>query len=101
MSPRPVLAPRRPETAQHFAMQHAIAAGDDRPALLAALTVPGRDHAAGRLDNRDQRLDVVGLERRLDDDVDETHRKEAVRVAVAAPACEAHPLLDAAERRAI
>ena len=49
---------------------------------------PSRHDAARVLDQRDQRLDVVGLQAGLDHDVDESHRELRVAVAVAAVAHE-------------
>ncbi len=70
-------------------MQRSVAAGEDLPAFVTGSAGPVGHRAAGRLDDRNQRLNVVGLERCLDHDVDQAHREQAVRVAVAAPAGEA------------
>ena len=53
------------------------------------------------LDDRHQRLHVVGVERRLDHDVDQPHREQAIRVAIAAPAGEARAVGDPIERGAL
>ena len=60
--------------------RHAVAAGFGRAA------VPGRHHAAGVFDDRDQRRDVDVLERRLGDEVDVAGGEQAIAVAVEAPA---------------
>ena len=59
------------------------------------IALPVGDAAAGALDDRDQRDDVVGLQAGLDDDVGMAGGDHAVGVAVAAVAGEAHGLLDA------
>ncbi len=85
------------EQRQHPLVQRGIAAGDDRAALVAGAAAPIRDHAACRVDDRDQRLHVVGVQRRLDHDVDQPHGQQAIAVAVAAPAAQAHFVRDAIE----
>src|SRR3569623_763087 len=59
---------------------YTIPTGFRRPA------VPGRHHAAGILDDRDQGGDVDVLEHRLGDDIDVAGSEQAVAVAVEAPA---------------
>ena len=43
---------------------------DDVAAVFRRTAVPGGDDAAGLLDDRDQRDDVIGLEPALDDEID-------------------------------
>jgi lysophospholipase len=73
---------RRGEEGEHLLVQPRIAGGDDTAAVDGAAAGPGGDDAAGPLDHRDQRDDVVGLEPGLDHHVDETGRDHAVGVAV-------------------
>src|SRR4030095_11644000 len=82
---------------QYLRVQRAIAARDDRSAFVAAPAIPRRDRTTRGFDNRYQRLDVIRGERGLDDDVDEPHREQAIRVAVTAPARQPHLVGDAAE----
>jgi lysophospholipase len=70
------------EEGEHLVVEPAVAGGDDAAAVDGAAAVPGGDDAAGALDHRDQGDDVVGLEPRLDDHVDEAGRDHAVGVAV-------------------
>ena len=56
---------------------------------------------AGRLDDRHQRLHVVGVQRRLDHDVDQSHREQAIGVAIAAPARQPRAVGHAVERGAL
>lgn len=70
------------EERQHLLVQPRIAGGDDPAAVDGAAAGPGGDDAAGALDHRDQRDDVVGLEPGLDHHVDETGRDHAVGVAI-------------------
>src|SRR5437899_12988903 len=82
-------------------MQRTVTACDYRSAFVAASPLPGSDHPARGFDNRNQRLDVVSLQRRFDDDVDQAHREQAIRIAIAAPARQASFAGDAAERGTI
>ena len=80
-------------------MQARIAGGEDAAALSRIAAVPGRDHAAGALDDRDQRQDVEILEPGLDHEVDLAEREQAIIVAVAAEASQTNGLGDAREAR--
>ena len=77
------------EEFQHLRVQFAVAAGEHVTALVARSARPIGDRAAGRLDQRDQRLHIVRLQAGLDDDVDESHRELRVAIAVAAEARQA------------
>ena len=83
----------QPAAARESARTSGCSAGSPqattKPPSSHALARPRRDHASGLADDRHQRLHVVGVERRLDHDVDESHREQAIGVAVAAPAGEA------------
>ena len=57
------------------------------------------DHAAGALDDRDQRQDVEILQPGLDHEVDLAEREQAIIVAVAAEASQADGALDRVEAR--
>lgn len=70
------------ELAQHDLVQPGVAAGDDAAAVDRAAAVPTGDDAAGTLDHRDQRDDVVGLQPGLDHHVDEAGGDHAVGVAI-------------------
>src|SRR5581483_5914708 len=61
------------------------------------LSLPIGHAATGARDDRHQGRIVVGLEASLDDDVDETRRKQTVGVAVAAEARELHRPLEGLE----
>ncbi len=78
----PAASPRAGEEPQDLFVQPAITAGDDTAAVDGAAAVPVGDDAAGALDHRDQRDDVVGLQPGLDDHVDEAAGDHAVGVAV-------------------
>src|SRR6185369_15245405 len=67
-------------------------------ALIAAAAAPVRDHAAGRLDDRYQRVYIVGLESVLDDHIDESHRELRIAIAVAAIAQETRASRDRLQR---
>ena len=73
---------------QQLGVQRGIAAREHVAAFVAAAALPVRDDAAGVLDQRNQRLDVVRLQAGFDDDVDEAHRDLRVAVAIAAVADE-------------
>ncbi len=88
-----------PSSAQHLFME-ARGRPRRRPGRRPRpAAVPRREPAAGALDDRDQRDNVVGLEAGLDDDVDVAGGDHAIGVAVAAVAGEADALLDPAMRR--
>ena len=53
---------RGAEARQHLVVQPAVAAGDDVAALRGIAALPVGDDAAGALDDRDQRDDVIGLD---------------------------------------
>ncbi len=77
----------RPLPRQHLQRRrvHAlVAGGDDAAARIGRPAFPGRNHAAGAGDDRDQRHDVVGFELGLDDEIDVAGRQHAIGVAVAA-----------------
>lgn len=76
---------------QHGVVQPSIAGGDHAPAVDGAAAGPRGDDAAGPLDDRDQRDDVVGLEPGLDHHVDEAAGDHAIGVAVDPVAREPHP----------
>jgi lysophospholipase len=64
------------------------------PPFAAGAPVPGRHDAAGSLDDRDQRHDVVGLEAGLDHEIDMAGGQHAIGVAIAAVARQAGDALD-------
>ena len=80
-------------------MQARIACGEDAAALARIAAIPGRDHAARALNDRDQRDDVEILKSSFDHEVDLTEREQTIVVAVAAEAPEAHLPGDAREAR--
>src|SRR5437763_3563529 len=73
-------------------MQRTIATGEHVAAAVAGATLPVRHSPARRFDDRDQRLYIVRLESRLDDDIDLPHREQRIAIAVAAVAYEARPI---------
>src|SRR6476659_136577 len=78
------------ENLHRLLVQARIAGGEDAAASARVAALPGRDHAASALDDRAQRHDVEILEPRLDHEVDLAESEQAVIVAVAAEAPEAH-----------
>lgn len=70
------------DEAQDLVVDAPVAGGDDTTAVDGAAAGPVGDDAAGALDHRDQGDDVVGLQPRLDDHVDEARGDHAVGVAV-------------------
>src|SRR5262245_13053661 len=78
------------ENLDRLLVQARIAGGEDAPASARVAALPGRDHAAGALDDRDQRHDVEILEPRFDHEIDLAESEQTVIVAVAAEAPEAH-----------
>ena len=72
-----------------------------RPPWLASPPSQVRDDAAGPLDDRDQWQDVVGLQARLDHEVDLPEREQAVIVAIAAEAPEPHGAVKVGEALAL
>ena len=80
-------------------MQAGVAGSEDAAALSRVAAIPGRDHAAGALDDRDQRQDVEVLEPGLDHEVDLAEREQAIIVAVAAEASQPYGAFDRGEAR--
>src|SRR3569833_1478461 len=73
---------------------HPLVPGDDDSAApLRRTAVPGRDEAAGAIDDRDQRDDVVRLQFGFDDQVDLPGGQHAIGIAIAAVARELHLVL--------
>ena len=85
------------EQLHRLLVQARIAGGEDAAAPARVAALPGRDHASGALDDRDQRQDVEILEPSLDHEVDLAKSEQAVIVAVAAEAPQAYGLGDARE----
>ena len=84
-------ARRASPRAAHRRFVHALVArGEDAAAVARIAALPSGDDAAGPLDDRDQGNDVEGLEAGLDHEVDMAHRQQAVIVAIAAEAPQAH-----------
>ena len=65
-------------------MQARIARGQDAAALARIAAIPGRDHAARALNDRDQRDDVEILKSSFDHEVDLTEREHQILERVAA-----------------
>ncbi len=71
-----------------------VAGGDDGPAFRGVAAVPGGDDSARAFDDRDQGDYVVGVQRRLDHQVDMAGGQHAIGVAIAAIARQPRPGFD-------
>ena len=59
---------------------------DDRAARFRPPAIPGRDDPARLLDDRNQRANVIGLQNRLDDEIDMAGGQQAIGIAIDAVA---------------
>src|SRR5690348_9106062 len=82
-------------------MEHRITRGNRASALVRRLARPVADHAARRLNDRGDRLDIVRAELRLDYQIDESRREQTVRIAVSPVAGEARPRANQVPHRAL
>ena len=80
-------------------MEPGVSGRKDAAACPRVAAVPGRHHAAGLLDDRDQGQDVERLQPGLDHEVDLTERDETIVVAIAAEAPQPYGGADRAEAR--
>ncbi len=78
-----------------FLVNALVPGGQDAPAFGRVVPIPGRDDAAGALDDRRQRDNVMRLEIGLDHEINEARRQRAIGIAIAAVARKTDPALDA------
>src|SRR6185312_1089883 len=71
-------------------MQALVAGGDNTSTTSCIAALPSRNNAASPLDDRDKGKDVMRFEPRLDHEVDLAEGDQAIVIAVAAEAPEAH-----------
>ena len=71
---------------QHLCLQTRSGAGDDGPARVARMPIPVADYTAGGFDDWHQRLHIVCIQIHIQNDVDQSARKQTGAVTFGAVA---------------